>query len=65
MTSFIICLNVLTLRDSAKKCIPVKYLKNPKVLKFHELMNTEDMSLLTKVVTFCKSIVSFFDRTNK
>ena len=48
-----------------KKCIPVKYLKNPNVLKFHELMNTEDMSLLTKVATFCKSIVSFFDRTNK
>ena len=37
----------------------MKYLKNPNVLKFHELMNTEDMPLLTKVATFCKSTVSF------
>ena len=47
-----------------KKCIPVKYLKNPNVLKFHELMNTEDMSLLTKVATLQIHSI-FFGRTNK
>ncbi|MEW8548127.1 MAG: reverse transcriptase family protein, partial [Candidatus Thiodiazotropha sp.] len=42
-----------------KKSIPMKYLKNPNVLKFHELMNTEDVLLLTKVASFCRTIVSF------
>ena len=28
-------------------------------------MNTEDISLLTKVASFCKTIVMFFDKVNK
>ena len=39
--------------------------KYPYVFKFHDLMNTEDISLLTKVASFCKTIVMFFDKVNK
>ena len=35
------------------------------MLKFHELMNTEDVSLLTKVAFFFKTIVMCFDMTKK
>ena len=61
--NFIICSNAFNTQH--KKTIPLVHWKYPYVLKFHDLMKTEDVSLLTKVASFCKTIVMFFDTVNK
>lgn len=62
--NFIICFPALILDQSIKN-IPLGYRRKPNLLKFHELMNTDDPVLLTKVVIFCKTIVAFLDRIHK
>ena len=52
-------------KSERKKTIPLQYRKKPNMLKFQELMNTEDIPLLIKVASFCKTIVVFFDRVHK
>ena len=52
-------------KSERKKTIPLQYRKKPNMLKFQELMNTEDIPLLTKVATFCKTIFAFFDRVHR
>ena len=57
--------NCSYLKTQRKKTIPSLYWKNPNVLKFHDLMNTEDALLLSKVASFCTTIVMFCYMANK
>ena len=52
-------------KSERKKTFLLQYRKKPNMLKFQALMNTEDIPLLTKVATFCKILVAFFDRVHK
>ena len=44
-------------KTKRKKTIPLLNRENPNVLKFKELIVTDNIVLLTKLATFCKTIV--------
>ena len=50
--------------DRKKHIAPYLY-KKPNTLKFSELMNVEDVTIMTQTAIFCKKIVSYFDRLHK
>ena len=64
-TNFISCSINHVFNTHRMKTILSLYRKNPNALKFYDLMNTEGVSLLTKVASFCKTIVMFFVMVNK
>ena len=63
--NFIICSTVHISNQNVRKLFLCSIEKKPNMLKFQELMNTEDIPLLIKVASFCKTIVVFFDRVHK
>ena len=48
-----------------KRHIAPYFYKDPNILTFAELMNIEDISIMTQTAIFCKKIITQFDRMNK